>query len=103
MLVTTSWAHKHQRSKTLTAQIYGREVMEEPVRHRYYNSALLADSYVRMARLREFRNWLMGPLYYLLKPQMTEWAHMEVQMTAPVVDLALVIEDWRMGELQMLP
>ncbi len=74
---------------------------EELVHHRHYNSVLQADSYVHMANAQERQNWLMAPLYYLSKQWMTELAHREVQMTAPVVGLALVIEDSRMEALQM--
>ncbi len=84
MLVITSWVHEHQLSKKLTAQIFEQAVMEELVRHTHYNSAPLADSYARMARVREFRNWLKVPLYSSLEQWMIEMA----QMIVLVVDRA---------------
>ena len=78
--------------------------MEELVRHRHYNSALQADSYVHMANARECRNWLMATLYYSLAQWMTELARkvVAVQMTELVVVRTWVIENSRMAVLQML-
>ena len=76
--------------------------MEELVRHRHYNSALQADSYVHMANAPGRRNWLMVPLYYSLKQLMTDVAYIVVQMTVLAVVLAWVIEYSEMEVLQML-
>ena len=78
--------------------------MEEPVRHKHYNSALQADSYVHMAMERERLNWAMATLYYSLAHWMTDLARkvVAVQMTELAVVRTWVIENSRMAVLQML-
>jgi hypothetical protein len=57
--------------------------MEEPARHRHYNSALQAGSDVRTANAPECQNWLMAMLHYSLTQGMTEAAQMTVWVVDP--------------------
>lgn len=72
--------------------------MEEPVRHRHYNSALQAYSNVHKANAPECQNWLMAMLHYSMLHCMTEVA----QMAALAVDPAWAIENSLMAVLQMV-